>query len=60
LPHLGDETAMAVGILMHRYSLRRGEAWSRLQAQARAEGRDVTAQARALLAAMETLTLARS
>ncbi|MEO8837071.1 MAG: response regulator, partial [Caldimonas sp.] len=56
----GDESldtasAMAAGVLMHRYSLTRGAAIERLREQASAEGRDVHAQAELLLAAVEQL-----
>jgi two-component system, response regulator PdtaR len=50
-----DATAMAVGVLMHRYSLTRGEAGERLQRQALAERRSVGEQAELLLAAVEQL-----
>lgn len=53
--HALDATAMAVGVLMHRYSLTRGEANERLQQQASAERRSAREQAELLLAAVEQL-----
>ncbi|HEY4957845.1 MAG TPA: response regulator [Caldimonas sp.] len=50
-----DATAMAVGVLMHRYSLTRVEASERLQRQAVAEERSAREQAEMLLAAVEQL-----
>lgn len=50
-----DEVSMAMGVLMHRYSLNRHAAWTRLQEQARAQGRSEAAQARRILDAVETL-----
>ena len=50
-----DAIAMAVGVLMHRYSLTRGEASERLQRQAIAEQRSAREQAELLLAAVEQL-----
>jgi two-component system, response regulator PdtaR len=50
-----DATAMAVGVLMHRYSLTRGEASERLRQQAGAERRSAREQAELLLAAVEQL-----
>ena len=47
--------AMAVGVLMHRYSLTRVEASERLQRQAVAEQRSAREQAELLLAAVEQL-----
>src|SRR5688572_2307387 len=42
---------MAVGVLMHRYSIGRTVAWERLQRQAFADGRSVQEQAERLLQA---------
>lgn len=50
-----DPVAIAVGILMHRYSLSRGEALARLRAQAAAEQRALPAQAERLVEAVELL-----
>ncbi|MCU0929608.1 MAG: response regulator [Burkholderiaceae bacterium] len=50
-----DPVALAVGILMHRYSLARGEALARLRAQAAAEQRPLPAQAERLVEAVELL-----
>ena len=50
-----DPVAIAVGILMHRYSLARGEALARLKAQAAAEQRPLAAQAERLVEAVELL-----
>jgi response regulator NasT len=47
--------AMAVGVLMHRYSLARGPALERLQRLARAEQRPLAEQAERLLQAVELL-----
>jgi DNA-binding response OmpR family regulator len=48
--------AMAVGVLMHRYSLARGPALERLQRLASAEGVALNEQAERLLAAVELLS----
>lgn len=48
--------AMAVGVLMHRYSLTRQAAFDRLQRLANNEGLAVTEQAERLLAAVELLS----
>ena len=48
--------AMAVGVLMHRYSLARGAALERLQRLAQAEGRPLADQAERLLQAVELLS----
>jgi response regulator NasT len=48
-------TAMAVGVLMHRYSLTRSEATERLLRQAAVEKRSPRAAAELLLAAVEQL-----
>ena len=50
-----DPTALAVGVLMHRYSLPRAEALARLHSLASSEGHSVAAQARQLLDAVELL-----
>jgi two-component system, response regulator PdtaR len=47
--------AMAVGVLMHRYSLTRGDALLRLQRQAAGEQRPLLEQAERLLEAVECL-----
>jgi response regulator NasT len=52
---LADAVAIAVGLLMHRYSLSRREAYERLQRTAAADGLRVEAQAERLLAALELL-----
>jgi two-component system, response regulator PdtaR len=52
---LDPTTAMAVGVLMHRYSLTRGEATERLLRQAAAEKQSPRAAAELLLAAVEQL-----
>ncbi|MCV2359225.1 response regulator [Paucibacter sp. TC2R-5] len=46
---------VAVGVLMHRYSLSRQDALERLQKLAAAEGRDTELQARLLVEAVEML-----
>jgi response regulator NasT len=52
---LDATSAMAVGVLMHRYSLTRGEAIERLRRQAADEKRSPRAEAELLLAAVEQL-----
>ena len=52
---LDTTTAMAVGVLMHRYSLTRSEATERLLRQAAVEQRSPRAAAELLLAAVEQL-----
>ena len=52
---LDATVAMAVGVLMHRHSLKRGEAVLRLRRLADAERRSEREQAEALLAAVEQL-----
>jgi two-component system, response regulator PdtaR len=52
---LVDPVPVAVGVLMHRYSLPRAEALSRLRRLAETDGRSVHAQAAALLDAVELL-----
>jgi two-component system, response regulator PdtaR len=53
---LADPVPVAVGVLMHRYSLPRGEALARLTRLAEADGRNLHAQANALLDAVELLS----
>ena len=53
---LVDPVPLAVGVLMHRYSLPRAEALQRLRRQAQIDGRSVTAQAAALVEAVELLS----
>ena len=53
---LADPVPVAVGVLMHRYSLPRAEALQRLQRLAETDGRSVHAQASALLDAVELLS----
>jgi len=48
--------AMAVGVLMHRYSLPRGAALERLRRQAESEQRALADQAERLLQAVELLS----
>ena len=47
---------MAVGLLMHRFSLTRGQALARLRRTAAAEGRSAAAQAERLVQAVEDLS----
>jgi response regulator NasT len=54
LPTL-DPTALAVGVLMHRYSLPRDEALSRLMSLAAADGHSLPEQARRIVDAIELL-----
>ena len=51
-----DPVAMAVGVLMHRYSLARGPALERVQRLAQAEHRPLAEQAERLLQAVELLS----
>jgi response regulator NasT len=53
---LAPVVAMAVGVLMHRYSLARGAALERLRRQAEAEQRALPDQAERLLQAVELLS----
>jgi two-component system, response regulator PdtaR len=53
---LADPVPVAVGVLMHRYSLPRAEALARLSRLAEADGRSLHAQASALLDAVELLS----
>jgi response regulator NasT len=55
LPAQLDPTAMAVGVLMHRYSLPRDEALSRLMSLAAADGHSLPEQARRIVDAVELL-----
>jgi two-component system, response regulator PdtaR len=52
---LADPVPLAVGVLMHRYSLSRAAALQRLQRLAAEQGASVAAQAERLLAAVEEL-----
>ncbi|MGN6528663.1 MAG: response regulator [Burkholderiaceae bacterium] len=52
---LAEPVAIAVGVLMHRYSLSRREAYDRLQRMAATDGLQVKAQAERLLDAVELL-----
>jgi response regulator NasT len=53
---LSEPVAMAVGVLMHRYSLHRAAALARLQRMAHAEGQGLEAHAQRLLQAVELLS----
>ncbi len=55
-PALDPTVAMAVGVLMHRYSLPRGAALERLKRQAESEQRALAEQAERLLQAVELLS----
>jgi two-component system, response regulator PdtaR len=57
LARMEPTVAMAVGVLMHRYSLVRGAALERLRCQAKAEQRPLVQQAQRLLEATEMLSL---
>jgi DNA-binding response OmpR family regulator len=52
-----QSVAMAVGVLMHRYSLARGAALERLERMAAADGLPIAEQAERLLAAVELLAM---
>jgi DNA-binding response OmpR family regulator len=52
---LADPVPLALGVLMHRHSLPRAEAWRRLQRLAQDSQLSVTAQAERLLGAVEEL-----
>ena len=52
---IADPVPLAVGVLMHRYSLPRAGAWQRLQRLAADQKLSVPAQAERLLAAVEEL-----
>ena len=54
---MAQSVAMAVGVLMHRYSLPRGAALDRLERLAASEGRALADQAERLLEAVELLSL---
>jgi two-component system, response regulator PdtaR len=53
--HLNDPVPLAIGVLMHRHSLPRAQAWQRLQKLAQEHQRTPQAQAERLLAAVEEL-----
>ena len=53
---LADPVPLAVGLLMHRYSLARGPAMARLQQMADAEQQTLAVQAERLLDALELLS----
>lgn len=55
LPSTLDPTALAVGVLMHRYSLPRDEALARLMSLASADGHSLPEQARRIVDAVELL-----
>jgi two-component system, response regulator PdtaR len=55
LPQQLDMTALAVGVLMHRYSLPRDEALARLMSLASADGHSLPEQARRIVDAVELL-----
>jgi response regulator NasT len=55
LPVVATSVAMAVGVLMHRYSLTRAVALERLQRHAQAEGAPLVDHAERLLQAVELL-----
>lgn len=55
LPAQLDPTALAVGVLMHRYSLPRDEALTRLMTLAAADGHSLPEQARRVVDALELL-----
>jgi len=52
---IADPIPLAVGVLMHRYSLSREGAWQRLQRLAADQQLSVSAQAERLLVAVEEL-----
>jgi response regulator NasT len=52
---VANPVPLAVGVLMHRHSLSRGEAWRRLQKLAAEQKLSLQAQAERLLAAVEEL-----
>lgn len=54
---LGDIVAMAMGVLMHRHSLSRGEALERLRRMALGEASSLAAQAEKVVAAVELLSV---
>ena len=57
---LTQPVAIAVGILMHRYSLARPQALARLQRMAQAQAQSLTEESERLIAAVETLALPSS
>ena len=57
---LAQPVAIAVGILMHRYSLARVQALERLQRMAQAQGQSLADESERLIAAVETLALPSS
>jgi response regulator NasT len=56
-PATAQPVAIAVGILMHRYSLARGQALDRLQRMAQAQGQSLAEESERLIAAVETLAM---
>jgi two-component system, response regulator PdtaR len=56
-PATAQPVAIAVGILMHRYSLARGQALERLQRMAQAQGQSLAEESERLILAVETLAL---
>jgi two-component system, response regulator PdtaR len=54
---MAQPVAIAVGILMHRYSLARGPALERLQRMAQAQGQSLADESERLIAAVEVLSL---
>jgi response regulator NasT len=52
---LANPVPLAVGVLMHRHSLSRNDAWRRLQRMAADQKMSLQAQAERLLAAVEEL-----
>ncbi|MBK6852575.1 MAG: response regulator [Burkholderiales bacterium] len=54
---LQQPVAIALGIVMHRYSLKRGAALARLEQRARQEGRGLVESCAAFVAALEQLSL---
>jgi response regulator NasT len=54
---LAQPVAIAIGIVMHRYSLPRAQALERLRRLAQQEGRSLEASAQALVAALEQLAM---
>ncbi len=57
MPH--DLVAMAVGVVMHRYSLPRDRAWQRVQRLANEQGLSIAQQSERLLLAVEELARGR-
>jgi two-component system, response regulator PdtaR len=53
---MAQPVAMAVGVLMHRYSLTRNAAHERLSKMAAAEGLAIAEQAERVLSAVEVLS----